>query len=242
MTQSGCAILERRMGGNGGRNLAAQRSKQLFWNQESVPWSSILPEFSRIKRNAALLLLHLQTAFTWACWAHSCQAVWCVYLTKVLRGHPPACAMQPHRGMNFILRQVLSFSARTCPAIDDPEYSTMPPHHLVKLLRLCATFGKSKHPRGDFPTRVIALRISSQVLGLEFSMCSKRGGRGWYSALLWKRVMLMRREAGIPGWAFLGPARWGACSWEDLFCHCTPRVPLYRAGMKGRKSHSTYNT
>ena len=76
MTQSGCAILERKMGGNGGRNLAAQRSKQLFWNQESVPWASILPEFSRIKRTSALLLLHLQTAFTWVCWVHSCQAVW----------------------------------------------------------------------------------------------------------------------------------------------------------------------
>lgn len=43
------------------------------------------------------------------------------YLTKVLWGHLPACAMQPHRGMNFIFCQVLSFSARTCPAIDDPE-------------------------------------------------------------------------------------------------------------------------
>lgn len=89
MTQSGCAILKRRMGGNGGRNLAAQRSKQLFWNQESVPWASILPEFSRIKRTAALLLLHLQTAFTWVCWAPSCQAVWCVLPDQGPPG-PPA--------------------------------------------------------------------------------------------------------------------------------------------------------
>jgi len=86
MTQSGCAILERKMGGNGGRNLAAQRSKQLFWNQESVPWASILPEFSRIKRTSALLLLHLQTAFTWVCWVHSCQAVWCVLPVQASSG------------------------------------------------------------------------------------------------------------------------------------------------------------
>lgn len=49
MTQSSCATLERKMGGNGGRNLAAQRSKQLFWNQESVPQVSTLPEFNRME-------------------------------------------------------------------------------------------------------------------------------------------------------------------------------------------------
>lgn len=82
MTQSSCAILERKMGGNGGRSSAAQRSKQLLWNQEYVPWVNTLPEFNRIKRTGVLLLLRLQTAFAWVCWACLCVARGASYLSK----------------------------------------------------------------------------------------------------------------------------------------------------------------
>lgn len=93
MTQSSCAILERKMGGNGGRNLAAQRSKQLFWNQESVPWASTLPEFNRIKRTG--VLLHFQTAFSWVCWVCFCQGTWCALPVQgILQDYLPALATQ----------------------------------------------------------------------------------------------------------------------------------------------------
>lgn len=96
MTQSSCAILERKMGGNGGRNLAAQRSKQLFWNRESVPWASTLPEFNRMKRTGALLLLHLQTAFVWVSWVCFCQGTWCALPVQgILQAHLPALATPP---------------------------------------------------------------------------------------------------------------------------------------------------
>ena len=95
MTQSSCAILERKMGGNGGRNLAAQRLKQLFWNWESVPWANTLPEFNRMKRTGALLHLHLQTAFAWVCWVRFYQGTRCALPAQgVLQAHPPALATQ----------------------------------------------------------------------------------------------------------------------------------------------------
>lgn len=90
MTQSSCATLERKMGGNGGRNLAVQRSKQLFWNQESVPQVSTLPEFNRMEGTGVFLLLQLQTAFVWACWMWFCQGMW--FHTTCAR-HPPGLSV-----------------------------------------------------------------------------------------------------------------------------------------------------
>lgn len=88
MTQSSCATLGRKMGGNEGRNLAAQRSKQLFWNQESVPQVSTLPEFNRMEGTGVFLLLQLQTAFVWACWVWFCQGMWS---TLKVQGNLQAC-------------------------------------------------------------------------------------------------------------------------------------------------------